>query len=462
MRMLRPSTVLIVDDQPSSREVLYDMLIGEGYALLLADGGAAGLEMARQHTPDLILLDMMMPDVDGLTVCRKLRANPRTAQVPVIFVTALDDRAARLAGIAAGCDDFVSKPFDRLELRLRLRTIVGLNRYRLLHDEQLRFERLFTLSPNGLLIVDRRGSVRLANPAMATLVGAETPETLEGQLLPALLAPPDQQRCSEWLAHSVAERLSTAHLDASLLRLTGVAIPVALDVGWFEWAGAPALQVVVRDMSDRRRAELLEEDRRLLAFDLHDDVAQTATAVYRQLERLGHYYRPRRPEAQAALTRAIELTQRLMRDTRRLLAGLRPAALDDLGLAAALRQHTTDLRADGLRVELQTDLGEERPPPAVETALFRIAQEALNNVRKHAGTSSARVSLSREGACLRLTIEDDGCGLPPNYAADPAGRHLGLRGMRERAALLGGQLAISSSPGQGTQVVAEVPLIPGS
>lgn len=456
--MLRHATVLIVDDLASSREVLFDMLVGEGYQLLMADGGAAGLELARRHLPDLILLDMMMPDVDGLTVCRRLRADPLTARVPVIFVTALDDRAARLAGIAAGCDDFISKPLERIELRLRVRTIAGLNRYRLLHDEQLRYERLFILSPNGLLIVDDQGEVRLANPSLATLTGVPGPEALAGRPLPALLAPEDRERCAAWLDQALAGRLSATHLVASLARPDGARLPVALDGGWFEWDGAPALQVIVRDMSDRRRAELLEVDRRMLAFDLHDDVAQTATAVYRQLEQLGRTVRPRRPEARAALERAVELTRRLMRDTRRLLAGLRPAALDDLGLVAALRQHVAELRADGMGVELRAAIGDERPPAPVETALFRIAQEALNNVGKHAGAAAARVELAREGALLRLTVEDDGPGLPADPASDGAGRGLGLRAMSERAAILGGTLRITSSPGAGTRVVAEVPL----
>jgi len=456
--MLRPATVLIVDDLSSSREVLYEILLGEGYELLMAAGGAEALTMARQHAPDLVLLDMMMPDIDGLTVCRALRADPRTAKVPVIFVTALEDRSARLAGIAAGCDDFVSKPLDRIELRLRVRTVVGLNRYRLLHDEQTRFEHLFTLSPNGLLIVDGLGTIRLANPAIATLVGLERHEELVDQSLFTLLAPEDQTRCAEWLHDAVAQHLKATHLSAYLARSGGTRLPVVIDAGWFEWAGKPAVQVVVRDMTDRRRAEILEEDRRRLVFDLHDDIAQTATAVYRQLEHLGHHYKPRRPAAQTSLDRARELTQRLMRDTRRLLAGLRPAALDDLGLAAALRQHATDLRADGLRVDLYEAIGPERLPAPIETAFFRIAQEALNNVRKHAGTGHAIIRLTHEDMHLCLSVEDDGPGLPIAPEPGPAGGRMGLHAMHERAAILGGTLTIISAPGAGTRIVAEVPL----
>ena len=88
------------------------------------------MAMAAEHTPDLILLDVMMPGMDGFEVCRSLRADPLLAEVPVVMVTALDDRDSRLQGIEAGADDFVSKPFDRVELRARVRTIARLNRYR--------------------------------------------------------------------------------------------------------------------------------------------------------------------------------------------------------------------------------------------------------------------------------------------------------------------------------------------
>lgn len=457
--MIRPASILIVDDLAFSRELLSAMLSGLGHELVLASGGAEALELARARPPDLILLDLMMPDIDGLQVCRELRADGRTAHIPVIIVTALDDRASRLAGLDAGCDDFLTKPIDALELRARARTIVKLNRFRLLLDEQRRFERLFELSPNGLLIADAAGAIRHANAAMAALVGLPAPADLDGLALADLLAPADRPACASLLAAVARERLGAGHLDASLVRSDRTRRPVELDAGWFEWAGAPAVQVVVRDVTDRKRAELLEEDRRRLAFDLHDDVAQTATAAYRQLERLRHRYRPRRPEARADLDRAVDLVQRLMRETRNLLAGLRPTALDDFGLATALRMHCAALAADGLSVELRETIGPLRLEAAVETGLFRIAQEALNNVRKHAGTGCASLSLAAEGGVLRLVVADSGGGMLPSAGPAPAGTRLGLRAMHERAALIGGRLCFDSEPGRGTRVIAEVPLV---
>lgn len=134
--MEHKSTILIVDDEPIGRETLKAMLRTQGHIIEIAQNGVEALEMASALTPDLILLDVMMPGMDGYDVCRRLRADPLLAEVPVIMVTALDDRDSRLEGIEAGADDFISKPFDRVELRTRVQTIIRLNRYRRLLAER--------------------------------------------------------------------------------------------------------------------------------------------------------------------------------------------------------------------------------------------------------------------------------------------------------------------------------------
>ena len=130
------STVLIVDDNPSARETLVAMLEGEGYDLQLAKDGIQALRMLKQLQPDLILLDVMMPALDGFEVCRRIRSTPQLAEVPIILLTALDDRDSLLRGIESGADDFLSKPPDRRELVARVRTITRLNRYRTLMEQR--------------------------------------------------------------------------------------------------------------------------------------------------------------------------------------------------------------------------------------------------------------------------------------------------------------------------------------
>ena len=136
--MDQQSTILIVDDEEIVRETLGALLHAPEYTLEYASNGIEALQKATELAPDLVLLDVMMPGMDGFEVCRRVRATPMLAEVPIIMVTALDDRASRLRGIEAGADDFITKPVDRVELVTRVRTITRLNRYRRLMQERAR------------------------------------------------------------------------------------------------------------------------------------------------------------------------------------------------------------------------------------------------------------------------------------------------------------------------------------
>ncbi|MCB0237230.1 MAG: response regulator, partial [Anaerolineae bacterium] len=126
--MTLSSTILIVDDTPAIHTMISALLRDEPYQLEHAYSGEEALVKAQDLAPDLILLDIMMPDIDGFEVCRRLRGASGVAEVPIIMLTALSDRASRLQGLAAGADDFVSKPFDQTELRIRIKTITRLDR----------------------------------------------------------------------------------------------------------------------------------------------------------------------------------------------------------------------------------------------------------------------------------------------------------------------------------------------
>lgn len=158
------SRILIVDDDQIARENLRDLLLSEPYHLAFAPNGQEALAQMPIFDPDLVLLDVMMPGMDGFEVCRRLRANVATADVPIIMLTALDDRQSRLLGIECGADDFISKPYDRLELRTRLRTISRLNRYRRLLTERFKFELVVEHSHIGYVLLTDEDECVFANP----------------------------------------------------------------------------------------------------------------------------------------------------------------------------------------------------------------------------------------------------------------------------------------------------------
>lgn len=135
--------ILIVDDSESNRMAIEGMLAGEGYRLETACNGEQALEILSWFVPDVMLLDVMMPGMDGYEVCHTVRTTLGLAELPILMITALDDEQSRLRGLEVGADEFIQKPINKLELRARLRTLTRLNRYRALFEERARLAQAY-------------------------------------------------------------------------------------------------------------------------------------------------------------------------------------------------------------------------------------------------------------------------------------------------------------------------------
>lgn len=203
-----------------------------------------------------------------------------------------------------------------------------------------------------------------------------------------------------------------------------------------------------------------EEERRRVAYEVHDGLAQMAVAAHQRLQTFARRHPLSSQRAGEDLSRVLGLVQQTVEEARRIIANLRPTALDDFGLEVAIHQQVESLRAEGWWVDYEENLGKERLPVAVETALFRVAQEALANTRKHAQTHRIRVDLQRRAHTIKLAVQDWGQGFDLSALDDSngPGERVGLSGMRERIGTIGGELAIWSQPGEGTSVVANIPL----
>jgi signal transduction histidine kinase len=203
-----------------------------------------------------------------------------------------------------------------------------------------------------------------------------------------------------------------------------------------------------------------ESERQRIARELHDETGQALTAIGMGLRGLsGSLRTPDSPRADQVLKQLQGLTAHSLNELQRIIADLRPSHLDDLGLPSALRWYAGDLsQRDPLKVQVEVS-GEERDiPAAAKTALFRIVQEALTNVVKHAGASNAHVQLRYEPGSIHVRVSDDGAGFDPRLQAMSSRTPWGLKNMEERALLLGGSFRIQTQPGQGTTVEVDLPL----
>ena len=245
--------------------------------------------------------------------------------------------------------------------------------------------------------------------------------------------------------HLAAKRnaqLFTAE-DEELLRALTTQAAVAIEMS----------ERVARDAL-RRVVAAQELERRRLARELHDETGQALTSVLLGLQSI--IEAPDSDGVVAEAERLRELVTQALRDVRRLAVELRPKALDDFGLLPALKRLAAGFSEQtGIRVEVESFLGEERLPSEIETALYRIVQESLTNVVKHARAGSVSVLVTSKTGSVIAVIEDDGQGFDAGAGRDEG---LGLVGMEERVALLNGRLQIESSAGAGTTIVAEVPL----
>jgi PAS domain S-box-containing protein len=210
----------------------------------------------------------------------------------------------------------------------------------------------------------------------------------------------------------------------------------------------------------RRLVTVQEDERRRIAREIHDQIGQQMTALRLNLETLeSKCHGDRALELQAWWTRA--LAEELDHSIDFLTWDLRPAAFDHLGLTAAIDQLVRGWSERfGAFAEFQAvDMEGVSLPDHVEINLYRIVQESLHNIHKHADAGKVAVVLERRGDRVVLAVEDDGRGFEPHAASVREGSGMGLLSMRERAALIGGDLDIESSPGAGTTIYARVPIV---
>ncbi len=265
----RKATILIVDDEVQNRKLLEALLLPEGYLTQSAASGAEALAMASASPPDLILLDIMMPDMDGYDVARTLKSEPATSNVPIIMVTAHIDRAARLAALDAGAEEFLSKPVDRAELWLRVRNLLRLkafNTFLINHSaileqqvsertaELQRFRTAMDATADGIILISR-ASMRIveANATASSMLGYSREELLH-------VGPDDIEATSGEELAALYDALLMGHganvfLETTLRRADGMGVLVEMHRQVQQFGNDAIIVTVFRDITERKNAE---------------------------------------------------------------------------------------------------------------------------------------------------------------------------------------------------------------
>ena len=326
--------------------------------------------------------------------------------------------------------------------------------YRVLFDQMN--EGAVTLTPDGLVAYCNRRFADIVRLPLTRIIGAPLHR----------FVPPAHQAAFEALRRE--GNTGNARGDLRFRTGDGSLVPVAVSFAPLHAEGSAdmiGVVGVIRDITERAEAEDLrnrlveqvmtaqDEERRRIARELHDETGQSLTALLVGLRTI---------EGSRTAAQAIELAQRLREttaqtliDVGRLWRGLHPGVLDELGLGAAVTRHAEEFaQAHGVAVQVRIEgLDADGLSPLLQATLYRVLQEALTNVARHAGARSVSVQLVRGASSVELRVQDDGAGFEPGNSG-----RLGLRGMRERAALLGGSIKVESHRGAGTTITAHIPV----
>ncbi len=370
--------ILIVDDTPVNLGVVVDFLQSYGFGIRIARSGESALKRVQYDKPDVILLDVLMPGIDGFETCRRLKENEITKDIPVIFMTSLTNVEDKVKGFELGAVDYVTKPLHQEEVLARVTT-------------HLRLRDLTQV------LEDQKRQIEISSQIEKT------------RLFEAV----SQQR--EQL------RILTTRLN-----------------------------------------EVQEAERKQLARELHDELGQALTAININLGTIKNLLPASCfQQIEERVVEAQTLTDQTLKQVREMSLNLRPPMLDDLGVVSTLRWYIKQYaQRVSIKTEFQASGLKQRLAPELETTLYRVAQEALTNVARHAQASEVRLRLERSAGKICAAIEDDGRG----FIIDDVINHkmpaqgAGLFGIRERVIGLGGTFDIQSQPGQGTRLWIEIPV----
>lgn len=466
--------VLLVEDDEDDYVIFRDYLSqirGLDFDLHWAKNYDAALAAGRSDAHDIYMIDYRLGGRDGLTLLQEFQRIG--CKAPIVILTGQGDYEIDVMAMKMGAADYLEK--GRLDPNILERSI----RYaverskalKALRESRARFRGVFLGAAIGICVVNLKGKMVETNPALRDMLGYSEAEldrlTLQDVLLPAerkenrrlylelTSGQREYYRQEMRFVHKKGHRIWTL-MTVSLLKEIRESSQFAI--------------VMVEDISARKHAEealrrsekelrilsskLLdaqEKERQLVAQELHDSIGASLAAIKYSLEKKvkDMSVGAAAPGDGISLEKLVTIVQETIRETRRISTNLRPSVLDDLGILATIRWFCREFESvySEVTVQRSLEIQEKDVPKILKTVIYRILQEALNNVAKHSGADSVLVGLRRRDEMLELRIQDNGKGFEVGQALEAKSqmRGMGLVGMRERTELSGGAFSITST-----------------
>ena len=436
-------------------------------------GFVSALEETR---PDLILSDFTLPEFDAIQALHTLKQ--MGMDVPFILVTGTRSEEVAVECIREGADDYILKAsLKRLPTSIANalhRKAIENAKYHaevaLRHSEE-QYRLIANHTQDLICILEPEGHLVYVSPSHRNL--GFKPEHLIGLKMIDIVHPDDRQHFID--ARDEAQAADESRIvELRLRNKDGDWCAFESVSTWIvDEKGQPQRAIVVsRDISHRKQAEealrelprLIREaqevERRRVARELHDSVNQILSAVKFRIQTIEERIEKTDESAWRESLKAKAHLDRAMQEVRRISRNLRPSELDDLGLVPAARTLCSEFgERTGIKVAFSASHVPEQLAKDTELNFYRILQEGLGNIEKHAGAQNVEVEFSRRGGSLRLVIRDDGAGFSPGRVKPRTSGHgMGLVDMKERAGSVCGSFLLISSPGNGTEIVVEMPV----
>ncbi|MBV6645435.1 MAG: response regulator [Cyclobacteriaceae bacterium] len=494
--VLDEGLILVVDDNPTNIQVLGNHLKAQGLRFEFALDGQAALKWLSKKPFDLVLLDVLMPNMDGFETIQKIRENDSWKDIPVIFLSAKTEFESLLQGFELGSQDYITKPFHPKELVSRVKAQMALRQNQKLlqnfsdqlqsevmdRTQALRKSELELRDANATLTsiinnlpgvvfrrkVDEGFTMLFVSPQFTGLTGYDVEEVISGRLsLLHLVYEKDRRLILEERERFIREGHQHYELRYRLIRKDGTIIWVqangnyrVLDEGSSKTLLAEGLLFDITERAEldehirTSNLRVADQERNYVARELHDGVQQVLATASLSFQGILQKVSALTDDVEDRFKTGLELLNSGLEEIREISHRLVPRSVEAFGLAVSIRNLVEHQNAPGKVVfSFNENTGEARFDPQLELNIYRIVQEACTNIMKYAEAENAMIQLFLHENLLTLSIEDDGKGFEIRDVQNKKG--FGLISMESRATASGGYFEVSSQARKGTQILVE-------